>query len=44
MAEQPMLGFAGLLRQLRAQAELTQEELAGAAGLSPGRLVTWSGV
>ena len=35
MAEQPGLGFAGLLRQLRAQAELTQEELAGAAGLSP---------
>jgi transcriptional regulator with XRE-family HTH domain/tetratricopeptide (TPR) repeat protein len=35
MAEQPGPGFAGLLRQLRAQAELTQEELAGAAGLSP---------
>ena len=35
MAEQPGLGFAGLLRQLRARAELTQEELAGAAGLSP---------
>jgi non-specific serine/threonine protein kinase len=29
------LGFAGLLRQLRAQARLTQEELAEAAGLSP---------
>jgi WD40 repeat protein/transcriptional regulator with XRE-family HTH domain len=35
MAEQPVLGFAGLLRQLRAQARLTQEELAEAAGLSP---------
>ena len=35
MAEQPALGFAGLLRQLRAQAKLTQEELAQAAGLSP---------
>ena len=35
MAEQPVLGFAGLLRQLRAQARLTQEELAKAAGLSP---------
>jgi len=35
MAEQPALGFAGLLRQLRAQARLTQEELAEAAGLSP---------
>jgi tetratricopeptide (TPR) repeat protein/transcriptional regulator with XRE-family HTH domain len=30
-----MLGFAGLLRQLRAEAGLTQEELAQAAGLSP---------
>ena len=30
-----MLGFAGLLRQLRAGARLTQEELAEAAGLSP---------
>jgi tetratricopeptide (TPR) repeat protein/transcriptional regulator with XRE-family HTH domain len=29
------LGFAGLLRQLRAEAGLTQEELAEAAGLSP---------
>jgi transcriptional regulator with XRE-family HTH domain len=29
------LGFAGLLRQLRARAGLTQEELAKAAGLSP---------
>jgi transcriptional regulator with XRE-family HTH domain len=35
MAEQPELGFAGLLRQLRAEASLTQEELAEAAGLSP---------
>jgi len=35
MAEQPVLGFAGLLRQLRAEARLTQEELAEAAGLSP---------
>ncbi len=35
MAEQPALGFAGLLRQLRAQAKLTQEELAQAARLSP---------
>ena len=30
-----MLSFAGLLRQLRAEAKLTQEELAEAAGLSP---------
>jgi transcriptional regulator with XRE-family HTH domain len=29
------LSFAGLLRQLRAEAKLTQEELADAAGLSP---------
>ena len=35
MAEQLALGFGGLLRQLRAEAELTQEELAEAAGLSP---------
>src|SRR5208282_4632101 len=35
MAQQPALGFAGLLRQLRADARLTQEELAEAAGLSP---------
>ncbi len=35
MAEQPVLGFAGLLRQLRVEARLTQEELAEAAGLSP---------
>src|SRR5262249_47956997 len=31
----PRLGFADLLRQLRAEAKLTQEELAEAAGLSP---------
>ena len=35
MAEQAAPGFGGLLRQLRAQAGLTQEELAEAAGLSP---------
>ena len=35
MAEQPALGFGGLLRQLRAEAGLTQEELAEAAGVSP---------
>src|SRR5690348_8777402 len=35
MAEQPALGFAGLLRRLRAGARLTQEELAEAAGVSP---------
>ena len=35
MAEQSVLEFAGLLRQLRAEARLTQEELAEAAGLSP---------
>ena len=34
MAE-PGLSFAGLLRQPRAEARLTQEELAEAAGLSP---------
>ena len=34
MAEQPELGFAKLLRQLRAKTGLTQEELAQAAGLS----------
>jgi transcriptional regulator with XRE-family HTH domain len=32
---EPGLSFAGLLRQLRDEAELTQEELAEAAGLSP---------
>ena len=35
MTKQPAQGFAGLLRQLRAEAGLTQEELAEAAGLSP---------
>ena len=35
VAEQPVLSFAGLLRQLRAEAKLTQEELARAASLSP---------
>src|SRR6266704_4637968 len=32
---EPAPGFAGLLRQLRTEAKLTQEELAEAAGLSP---------
>jgi WD40 repeat protein/transcriptional regulator with XRE-family HTH domain len=35
MAEQIALGFGDLVRQLRAEAGLTQEELAEAAGLSP---------
>ncbi len=35
VAEQPGLEFAGVLRQLRTEARLTQEELAQAAGLSP---------
>jgi WD40 repeat protein/transcriptional regulator with XRE-family HTH domain len=35
VAGQPVLSFAGLLRQLRAEARLTQEELAQAAGVSP---------
>ena len=35
MAEQAAPGFGGLLRQLRANARLTQEELAEAASLSP---------
>jgi WD40 repeat protein/transcriptional regulator with XRE-family HTH domain len=35
MAEPYTLEFAGLLRELRAEARLTQEELADAAGLSP---------
>jgi tetratricopeptide (TPR) repeat protein/transcriptional regulator with XRE-family HTH domain len=35
VAEQPALSFAGLLRQLRAEARLTQEELAEAASVSP---------
>jgi DNA-binding XRE family transcriptional regulator len=33
--QQPGLSFAGLLRQLRNEAQLTQEELAEAASLSP---------
>ena len=32
---EPALSFAGLLRRFRAEARLTQEELAEAAGLSP---------
>jgi transcriptional regulator with XRE-family HTH domain/Tol biopolymer transport system component len=35
VAGQPELSFAGLLRQLRAEARLTQEELAAAATVSP---------
>ncbi len=35
MEQQPALEFSGLLRHLRAEARLTQEELAEAAGLSP---------
>ena len=35
MTEQAALSFGGLLRQLRAEAQLTQEELAEAAQLSP---------
>jgi WD40 repeat protein/transcriptional regulator with XRE-family HTH domain len=35
MTEQATLSFGGLLRQLRAEAQLTQEELAEAAQLSP---------
>ena len=35
MAEQATSGLAGLLRQLRAGAQLTQQELAKAAGVSP---------
>jgi DNA-binding XRE family transcriptional regulator len=35
MAERATSGLAGLLRQLRAEAQLTQAELAEAAGLSP---------
>ena len=34
MAEQAIVGFAGVLRHLRAEAELTQQELAKAAGVS----------
>jgi tetratricopeptide (TPR) repeat protein/DNA-binding XRE family transcriptional regulator len=35
MEAEPALSFAGLLRQFRTEARLTQEELAEAAGLSP---------
>jgi DNA-binding XRE family transcriptional regulator len=35
VADQAALSFGGLLRQLRAEARLTQEELAEAAQLSP---------
>ena len=35
MGQQPALKFSGLLRQLRAEARLTQEELAEAAGPEP---------
>ena len=35
VTEQTAISFAGLLRQLRAEAMLTQEELAAAAGVSP---------
>ena len=35
MTDQPALGFAGLLRKLRLEARLTQEELAEAAEVSP---------
>jgi tetratricopeptide (TPR) repeat protein/transcriptional regulator with XRE-family HTH domain len=35
VVEEPALTFAGLLRRLRAEAQLTQEELAAAASLSP---------
>src|SRR5437763_15360256 len=34
-AAESVVSFAGLLRQFRAEARLTQEELAEAAGLSP---------
>ena len=35
MSERPAIGYAELLRQLRAEAGLTQEGLAAAAGVSP---------
>ena len=35
MSEQPAIQYAELLRQLRAEQGLTQEELASAAGISP---------
>jgi transcriptional regulator with XRE-family HTH domain len=42
MAEQPGMTFAVLLRRLRDDAQLTQEELADAARLSPRSGATWS--
>jgi predicted ATPase/DNA-binding XRE family transcriptional regulator len=41
VADQPSLTFAELLRQLRATAGLTQEELAEAAGLSTRSVSDW---
>jgi tetratricopeptide (TPR) repeat protein/transcriptional regulator with XRE-family HTH domain len=38
---EPELSFAGLLRQLRTEAKLTQEELAQAAGVSPRSVSDW---
>ena len=35
MVDEPALTFVGLLRRLRAETRLTQEELAEAAGVSP---------
>src|SRR5580700_6127959 len=35
MSERPAIQYAELLRQLRAELGLTQEELASAAGISP---------
>jgi transcriptional regulator with XRE-family HTH domain len=35
VTDKPGLDLAGLLRELRVEARLTQEELAEAAGLSP---------
>ena len=35
VTDQSAVSFAGLLRRLRAEARLTQEELAAAAGVSP---------
>jgi transcriptional regulator with XRE-family HTH domain len=35
VVDEPALTFAGLLRRLRAETRLTQEELAEAAGVSP---------
>ena len=41
MAEPPVT-FAGLLRTLRTEARLTQEELAEASEYAHGRSVTWN--